>query len=78
MMCHVANALGAYPVLESIKQQLGDSIRIIKVEVDKYQQTAAQYRVQSVPILMLFRSGQNLWRQSGAMSASSVLSIIKQ
>ena len=67
-----------HPVLESIKQQLGDSIRIIKVDVDKYQQTAAQYRVQSVPTLMLFRNGQNLWRQSGAMSASNLLSIIKQ
>ena len=67
-----------HPVLESIKQQLGDSIRIIKVDVDKYQQTAALYRVQSVPTLMLFRNGQNLWRQSGAMSASNLLSIIKQ
>ena len=67
-----------HPVLESIKQQLGDSIRIIKVDVDKYQQTAAQYRVQSVPTLMLFRNGQNLWRQSGAMSAANLLSIIKQ
>ena len=67
-----------HPVLENIKQQLGDSIRIIKVDVDKYQQTAAQYRVQSVPTLMLFRNGQNLWRQSGAMSASNLLSIIKQ
>ena len=67
-----------HPVLENIKQQLGDSIRIIKVDVDKYQQTAAQYRVQSVPTLMLFRNGQNLWRQSGAMTASNLLSIIKQ
>ena len=67
-----------HPVLENIKQQLGDSIRIIKVDVDKYQQTAALYRVQSVPTLMLFRNGQNLWRQSGAMSASNLLSIIKQ
>ena len=78
MMCRVANALGAHPVLENIKQQLGDSIRIIKVDVDKYQQTAAQYRVQSVPTLMLFRNGQNPWRQSEAISASSLLSIIKQ
>ena len=67
-----------HPVLENIKQQLGDSIRIIKVDVDKYQQRAAQCGVQSVPTLMLFRNGQNLWRQSGAMPASNLLSIIKQ
>ena len=47
-----------HPVLENLKQQLGDRLRIIKVDVDKHQQTAAQYGVQAVPTLMLFRNGQ--------------------
>ncbi len=66
-----------HPVLESIKQQLGDNIRIIKVDVDKYQQTASQYHVQAVPTLLLFRSGQILWRQSGALPQSQLLAVIQ-
>lgn len=65
-----------HPVLENLKQQLGDNIRIIKVDVDKHQQTAAQYHVQSVPTLALFRNGQLLWRESGAMSLSQLLAVI--
>ena len=65
-----------HPVLEQLKQLLGDRIRIIKVDVDKYQQTAMQYQVQSVPTLALFRSGQMLWRQSGAMPLSQLTAVI--
>ncbi len=65
-----------HPVLENLKRQLGESIRIIKVDIDKHQQTAMQYGVQAVPTLMLFRSGQQLWRQSGALSLQQLLAVI--
>ena len=50
-----------HPVLEQLKQELGDSIRIVKLDVDKNDALAAAYRIQSVPTLMLFRSGQVVW-----------------
>ena len=40
-----------HPILEQVKSVLGDRIRIIKVDVDKYGVTASQYRIQSVPTL---------------------------
>ena len=65
-----------HPVLENLKRQLGESIRIIKVDIDKHQQTAMQYGVQAVPTLMLFCSVQQLWRQSGALSLQQLLAVI--
>ena len=65
-------------VLEQLKDTLGDKVRIIKVDVDKYGQTAAQYGIQAVPTLMLFRNGQTLWRQSGMMSRVDLLAVINQ
>ena len=56
-----------HPILEQVKSVLGDRIRIIKVDVDKYGVTASQYRIQSVPTLMLFRNGEVLWRTSGVV-----------
>ena len=67
-----------HPVLEQLKDTLGDKVRIIKVDVDKYGQTAAQYGIQAVPTLMLFRNGQTLWRQSGMMSRADLLAVIDQ
>lgn len=65
-----------HPILEQLKQALGDSIRIIKIDVDKQDITAGQYKIQSVPTLMLFRNGQSLWRQSGAISLAELRNII--
>ena len=67
-----------HPVLEQLKQELGDSIRIVKLDVDKNDALAAAYRIQSVPTLMLFRSGQVVWRQSGAMRLNDLKAIIDQ
>lgn len=65
-----------HPVLEKLKANHVDRIRIIKVDIDKYQTTAMQYNIQSVPTMMLFRRGQQLWRQSGAMSLTDLNVII--
>lgn len=66
-----------HPVLEQLKAQLGDRLRIIKVDVDKHQQTAAQYNVQAVPTLALFRGGQLLWRQSGALPLNQLQAVVE-
>lgn len=67
-----------HPVLEQLKQELGNSIRIVKLDVDKNEALANAYRIQSVPTLMLFRSGQVVWRQSGALRLNDLISVINQ
>lgn len=65
-----------HPVLEQLKAQLGDRIRIIKVDVDKHGIPAEEYNVQAVPTLLLFRNGEVLWRQSGAMPLNQLLNVV--
>ena len=57
-----------HPVLDELKAQLGDRLRILKINVDQHTDIAARFRVQSVPTLMLFRQGWQLWRQPGYLS----------
>ena len=63
-------------ILEQVKAVLGDRIRILNVDVDKYGVTASQYGIQSVPTLMLFRHGEVLWRTSGVVQKSELLATI--
>ena len=67
-----------HPVLEQLKDELGESIRIIKIDVDKNNSLAMNYRVQSVPTLMLFRKGEMLWRQSGALRLNDLKALVNQ
>ena len=66
-----------HPVLEQLKEQMGDRLRILKIDVDKNEALSASYRVQAVPTLMRFRKGELLWRQSGALSLSQLSGIVK-
>ncbi len=67
-----------HPVLEQLKANMGDALRVLKIDVDRNQPIAMSYGIQSVPTLMLFRNGQVLWRQSGAMNQSDLQAVIRQ
>lgn len=67
-----------HPILEQLKEKMGDDIRILKVDVDKNEALSMLYRIQSVPTLMLFKKGEMLWRQSGAMSLNDLMQKISQ
>ncbi len=64
------------PILKEVKQQLKESIKIIKIDVDKNQSIAATYQVKGVPTLILFKEGKQVWRQSGVLQANQLIQII--
>lgn len=66
------------PVLEELRQMMGDAIRILKIDVDKNSKLARSLNISGVPTLMLFKKGQTLWRQSGVVPAKQLQSIVKQ
>ncbi|MFN8438517.1 MAG: thioredoxin [Cytophagales bacterium] len=66
------------PELEKFKSQLGDKVKVIKIDIDKNQAMAGQYKIASVPTLMFFKNGQIMWRQGGACTSSQLLSVFNQ
>ena len=51
------------PILEDTAKQVGEKVKIIKVDVDKNPLAASSYQVRGVPTLILFQKGQILWRE---------------
>jgi thioredoxin 1 len=66
------------PILKQLKQNLGEKIRILKIDVDKNPKVAAHHQVRGVPTLILMAAGKTLWRQSGVVDAQSLTDIISQ
>jgi thioredoxin 1 len=66
------------PILKDLKDDLKESVKVIKIDVDKSPQAASAYQIQGVPTLILFQNGQLLWRKSGVTGAKELASIITE
>jgi thioredoxin 1 len=66
------------PVLKQVKDQVQDTASIIKVDIDKNQQTAAIYNISAVPTILLFKKGKVVWRQSGIVPTIALVNKIKE
>lgn len=66
------------PILDEVAKKVSGKATILKVDVDKNQHAAANYNVQGVPTLILFKKGKILWRQSGVVQANQLTKIIEQ
>src|SRR5580658_4654664 len=66
------------PILKQLKDNMGDKVTIIKIDVDKNPSAASAYKVQSVPTLIVFKNGQTKWRQSGVVQAGQLQQVIEQ
>lgn len=60
------------PILDQVAAEFGERLRIVKVDVDDNQATAAKYGIRGVPTLMLFKNGEATQTKVGAMSKSQL------
>ncbi|WP_026753077.1 thioredoxin [Sediminibacter sp. Hel_I_10] len=64
------------PILKEVKAELGEGVKIVKIDVDKNQPLAAKYQVRGVPTMVLFKKGQQVWRQSGVVQKNDLIKVI--
>jgi thioredoxin 1 len=66
------------PILEELKKQLGDKVKIVKIDTEKNREISAQLDIRSIPTLVLFHKGKAVWRQSGVVPSQTIASAITQ
>jgi thioredoxin 1 len=65
------------PILREVKEELGNKVKIVKIDVDKNPSLASKYQVRGVPTMLLFKNGESLWRQSGVLQKNEILRLVK-
>ena len=60
------------PILKELKNELGDQLKIVKIDVDQNQSLAQKLGVQSIPTLMIFQAGELKWRAAGLQTAEAL------
>ncbi|MBN1253591.1 MAG: thioredoxin [Bacteroidales bacterium] len=66
------------PILKDVRNTLGDKVRIIKIDVDKNPIIAQNLQISSVPTIMIYKNGQQKFRQSGVIPANQIVQILNQ
>lgn len=73
--CGPCRQLG--PILETIDNEMGDAVKIYKMNVDDAPKTAGNFGLRSIPTLFLFKDGVQVDSKVGLVSQSTLTSWIK-
>ena len=65
------------PILKDVKQEMGDRLKVLKIDVDSNSSIAGRFQIRGVPTMMLFKEGKVLWRQSGVLPKDAILNAIE-
>jgi thioredoxin 1 len=66
------------PILDEVKHELKDDVRILKIDVDKNRELSTKWNIQSIPTLVLLKEGKIIWRQAGVVPANELISILQR
>ena len=63
--------------LLDVAERMGEDVKVVQIDIDKEKELAERFRIQSVPTLIIFKNGKQLWRQSGAISTVALIQLLK-
>jgi len=66
------------PHLDAVADELADTVRVAKINVDDHPMSGSRYGVRGLPTLMLFKDGKMVQAQTGAMSKQRISEWIKE
>lgn len=66
------------PILEEVANEMGDRIKVAKLDVDNNNKTAGKYNIMSIPSLLFFKNGQVVDQVIGAIPKSQLVSRLEK
>jgi len=66
------------PILKELKSEVGDLVKVVKIDTEKNQKLSAELGIRSIPTMMLYRYGKKVWQQSGVAQKEQLKKLLKQ
>jgi thioredoxin 1 len=66
------------PILEEVARDMGDRVKIAKLDVDNNNKTSGKYNIMSIPSLLFFKNGQVIDQVIGAIPKAQLLARIEK
>ena len=67
-----------HQVLKDVAAAIGDKGKIIKINIDKNNELAQALRIKGLPTLMIYKSGDMVWRQSGEQDSNTLINLMNE
>ena len=64
-------------ILKDVLAALGDKVKVIKIDVDKNKALSEALRIKTLPTLIIYKSGDMKWRQSGELDANTIIGLLQ-
>ncbi|PLX08755.1 MAG: thioredoxin [Marinilabiliales bacterium] len=64
------------PIIDELASEMGDQVRVVKVNVDYEDQLANRYGIQSIPTIMVFKEGKTIWKAVGVQEKSTLQKVV--
>ena len=65
------------PVIDQIAEEMGDNIKVGKINIDEERDLAIQYDVMSIPTFIVFKGGKEIDRSIGVQDKEEIKSMLK-
>ena len=65
------------PIVDKVKDSFRGELEVLRVDVDENSSIAKNFKIKSVPTLILLKSGKPIWRHSGILSKKDLETAIK-
>lgn len=64
------------PILKEVAAELGERVKVIKIDIDQNNKLANKYHIQSVPTIMIFKNGEEKYKQAGLHTKPQLMTIL--
>ncbi len=66
------------PILKDFAAQMGDRVRVLKIDVDKNEKLSNTYKIKSMPTFLIFKEGKVVWRHTGTIQKKQLEQVVNQ